>query len=353
MLVAVSLAAPNPAVNRIDAPPQRLHSTTIIGSKTTLSSSTAPHITLKPRNPAVNRIDAVGVNVHGKPTSSSAHSSSFRTLVSTTVGPHIALNPRDPAVNRIDAPGHKPHSSTRTSSATAASSSNRPHAPIEERAPAVNRIDAVGNGVVDQALVSVVGGTPVTLAITDVQQLEVAATEIISAAAAPMPVISVNPLPDNTAVPASFFAGPTPSSSAIPFEVPDTETVIYITVDPDRPIAKLDMGQVLLHALSELRETINENGEDGWLPEDDWSWFAETWNCLLTAERNLIPGPGGRAQHLTYGVLHNALVGLWGAMYSHGRYFACDFEIEDAQWGIVGSGSMNSWNKSEGNLTTS
>lgn len=175
VLVAVSLAAPNPAVNRIDAPPQRPHSTTSIGSKTTLNSSTAPHITLKPRKPAVNRIDAVGVNVHGKPTSSSAHSSSFRTLVSTTVGPHIALNPRDPAVNRIDAPGHKPHSSTRTSSATAASSLNKPHAPIEERAPAVNRIDAVGNGVVDQALVSVVGGTPVTLAITDVQQLEVAA----------------------------------------------------------------------------------------------------------------------------------------------------------------------------------
>ena len=136
VLAAVSLAAPNPAVNRIDAPGYKPHSTTITSPETTLSSSTAAHITLKPREPAVNRIDAVGVIVHDKPTSSSAHSSSFRIVVSTTVGPHIALNPRDPAVNRID---------------------------------------AVGNGVVDHALISVSGGTPVTLAMSDIQQLETAA----------------------------------------------------------------------------------------------------------------------------------------------------------------------------------
>ena len=154
-----------------------------------------------------------------------------------------------------------------------------------------------------------------------------------------MPVISVNPSPDNTVLPTSLFAGPAPSSSAIPFEVPDTQTVIYITLRPDRPIGKVDMGQVLIHAMIDLRETIKQNGNDGWLPNDNWSWFETSWNCLLTADRNLVPGPGG-PQHLTYGVLHSALVGLWGAMYSKGRYFACDFEIEDAQWGIVGSGSM-------------
>lgn len=169
MFAAVSFAIPNPAVNRIDAPVHRPHSTTII------ISSTAPHITLKPREPAVNRIDAVGVNVHHRSTSISAYGSSFRTLVSTTVGPHITLSPRDPAVNRIDAPGHKPRLSTLSSSATATSSSKIPHAPVKERAPAVNRIDAVGDDVVDQALFSVAGGTPVTLAISDIQQLETAA----------------------------------------------------------------------------------------------------------------------------------------------------------------------------------
>lgn len=214
VLAAVSSAAPNPAVNRIDAPGHRPHSTTIIGSKTALSSSAAPHVTLKPREPAVNRIDAVGVNANHKSTSSSAHSSSFRTLVSTTIGPHIALNPRDPAVNRIDAVGVHAHHRTTTGASnpespvslssssirpyitlnprdpainridapdhkpqltTLTSSSKRPHAPVKERAPAVNRIDAAGNGMVEQALFSVAGGTPVTLAISEVQQLEAAA----------------------------------------------------------------------------------------------------------------------------------------------------------------------------------
>lgn len=168
-------------------------------------------------------------------------------------------------------------------------------------------------------------------------------TDIIGAAAVPMPVISVNASPDETAVPASFFAGPASSSSATPFEVPDTQVVIYVTVRPDRPIAKLDMGQTLVQAMAELLESINHNGEDDWLPTDYWSWFDQRWDCLLTAERNLIPGPGGRPQYLTYGTLHSALVGLWGAMYSKGRYFACDFEIQDGQWGIVGSGSISPW----------
>lgn len=174
----------------------------------------------------------------------------------------------------------------------------------------------------------------------------------MGAAVIPMPIISVNLSPDNTVLPTSLFAGPAPSSSAIAFEVPDTRTVIYITLRPDRPIGKIDMGQVLVHAMLDLRETIKQNGNDGWLPDDNWSWFETSWNCLLTADRNLVPGPGG-PQHLTYGILHSALVGLWGAMYSKGRYFACDFEIKDAQWGTVGSGKMDSWDELVGSLTTS
>lgn len=103
------------------------------------------------------------------------------------------------------------------------------------------------------------------------------------------------------------------------------------------------MGQVLLHAMSQLRDSINRNGENDWLPQDDWSWFEQGWDLVLTADRNLIPGPGGRQQHLTYGTLHSALVGLWGEMYSKGRYFGCEFEIQDARWGVVGSGRMDSW----------
>ena len=151
VLTAVSFAAPNPAVNRIDAPNHKPHSSTVT------SSSTAPHVTIKPREPAVNRIDAVGVKPHHvTPTSSSAR-------------PYITLNPRDPAINRIDVPAHKPHISILTRSAAA----KHPH--VEQRAPAMNRVDAVGNGAVNQALFSVEGGTPVTLAVDDIRQLEAAA----------------------------------------------------------------------------------------------------------------------------------------------------------------------------------
>ncbi len=159
-----------------------------------------------------------------------------------------------------------------------------------------------------------------------------------------MPVISVNPSPDNPAIPASFFAAPAPNSAgAIPISVPNTQTTLYITLRPDRPIAKVDMGPVLVHAMAELRDAIRQNGEDGWVPTDDWSWFEEGWDCLLTADRNLIPAPGGRPQRLTYGVLNDALVGLWMEMYAQGRYFACDFEIRDARWGVVGGGRMDFW----------
>lgn len=180
ILAAVSCAAPNPAVNRIDAP-LHIPQSTIISSKTASSLSITPRVTLKPREPAVNRIDAVGVNVHHKPTSSAIYSHSFRTLVSTTLGPHITLNPRDPAVNRIDAVGvkanHKTTTHSRTTKSTVSSinASARPYITLNPRDPAVNRIDAVGNGMADEVLASVSGGTPVTLAISDIEQLEAAA----------------------------------------------------------------------------------------------------------------------------------------------------------------------------------
>lgn len=159
-----------------------------------------------------------------------------------------------------------------------------------------------------------------------------------------MPLVSVIPSPPNPAVPASFFAPPPPSSTAIPVPVPNTQTVLYLTLRPSEPIPKLDMGQTLLHAIAALRDTIEHNdGQDEWLPTDDWSWSGQGWDCLLTADRNTILAPGGRVQRLTYGILHSALVGLWGEMYDKGRYFACEFEIQDARWGVVGSGRMSPW----------
>ena len=81
----------------------------------------------------------------------------------------------NPAVNRIDAPAPKPHFSTPTRSATATSSLSRPHNPLRERSPASNHPDVLEDDVVKDVVFSVPGGTPVTLGVSDVQQLEAAA----------------------------------------------------------------------------------------------------------------------------------------------------------------------------------
>ena len=54
-------------------------------------------------------------------------------------------------------------------------------------------------------------------------------------------------------------------------------------------------------------------------------------------------GPKGLPQHLTYGILHDTMVGLWGALFSKGVYHGTRFEILDSQWGFVGSGSIAPW----------
>ena len=128
VLSAVSFAIPNPAINRVDVANHKHHATVT-------SSSMAPRVTLENREPAINRVDAV-VHAHHKLTTSSAQSSSFQTLIKTTVGPQVTLNPRDPAVNRVD---------------------------------------AVKNGGPAQTLFSFPGGTPVTLAVKDVEELEAVA----------------------------------------------------------------------------------------------------------------------------------------------------------------------------------
>ncbi len=51
-------------------------------------------------------------------------------------------------------------------------------------------------------------------------------------------------------------------------------------------------------------------------------------------------GEGGREQRLTWGMLRDAVVGMWGVMYKGGRGYGCDFAIGDLRWGVVGGGRL-------------
>jgi cytochrome c biogenesis protein ResB len=103
------------------------------------------------------------------------------------------------------------------------------------------------------------------------------------------------------------------------------------------------MGQVLAEAISELNTLITKPHKDGWLPTNDWTYVRQKWGCIVTVERNEVAGRKGLPQHLTYGILHSAMVGLWGGLFSKGVYRGAKFVIVDGKWGFVGSGSIAPW----------
>jgi len=87
------------------------------------------------------------------------------------------------------------------------------------------------------------------------------------------------------------------------------------------------------------------DGKDHWIPTDEWSYVRQKWDCIVICDANTFPGPSGKKQHLTYGILHSTMAGLWGALISKGNYFGADFDIHDGDWGKVGSGTITPWQK--------
>ena len=103
------------------------------------------------------------------------------------------------------------------------------------------------------------------------------------------------------------------------------------------------MGQILLHALRDLRLDLRKG--DGWIPFNEWTYIEQPYDCLVTASANSKPGTGGRKQHITWGMMNSAVLGLWQTMYTGSRFCGCDFEIEVEELGVVGVGSMVAWSE--------
>ena len=233
--------------------------------------------------------------------------------------------------------------------------------------PAVNRIDAVGDRMIAQSVVSFPGGTPVTLEASDAQelyeersdasfcpasQLLISQSTNTAVATVPMLLVSANPTAAAQNSYLSAASAPEPSSSAIKYAVLNTNTILYLTFKPQEPIDKLSMGQSLAQAMADLRQQMRLP-KDQWLPYDEWTYIEDKWSCLITAESSSMPGPMGVKQHLTYGILHSAVAGLWQVMYVEGRFYEVDFAIENAPWGIMGFGTMKQWNAAPGGIASS
>jgi len=155
-------------------------------------------------------------------------------------------------------------------------------------------------------------------------------------------VISVAASPINN-IPASLYDLPKPTSTGVRFDVAGTDTMLYLYSNPEQPIDKLSMGQVLAEAMSELQILTTKPNTDGWLPTSDWTYVRQEWHCIVTVKRNVFQGPTGLPQHLTYGILHSTMAGLWGALFSKGTYIGAKFEIRHREWGFVGAGSIAPW----------
>ena len=78
---------------------------------------------------------------------------------------------------------------------------------------------------------------------------------------------------------------------------------------------------------------------DGWLP-DIWDPYSADflYGCLICAQSNDKPGPGGVKQHLTWGILNSTLEGLFNIACVQGYSQEMNFEVMDSKWGIVGKG---------------
>lgn len=181
VLSSLATAIPNPAVNRIDVVAPKSHSTkphhSTIASPPT---ATATYASLEARNPAIGHLIDIANNPRPQSTTAPVSASIPASIASDACEPFGTLVVRNPAVNRIDAIGFhsvsvdtadKPRCSILDGSTPILEAAVQ----LEARLPAVNRIDAVGQVVKEQSILSLAGGTPVTLDADEAKNLNASA----------------------------------------------------------------------------------------------------------------------------------------------------------------------------------
>ncbi len=89
-----------------------------------------------------------------------------------------------------------------------------------------------------------------------------------------------------------------------------------------------------------IEQIMNTRG-DGWLPADRDPYSADIgYGCYISMQSNSVPGPGGRKQHLTWGIMNSTLEGLFNIAYVQGYSQEMRFKVLDSGLGIVANGSI-------------
>ncbi|KAI4102255.1 MAG: hypothetical protein L6R37_004505 [Teloschistes peruensis] len=104
------------------------------------------------------------------------------------------------------------------------------------------------------------------------------------------------------------------------------------------PIEPTIIGGTIRRAQHNVKQIMKIHG-DSWVPEEIDPYTDDPrFGCYFYAKSNPLPGPGGVAQHLTWGILNSTLEGLYQIAYVQGYSQEMNWRVVDSKWGQVGNG---------------
>ena len=124
------------------------------------------------------------------------------------------------------------------------------------------------------------------------------------------------------------------------WRVPGTHTLLYIYLDPTKPIAKFALGQTILRTQQRLRSIISRDSAEDTplrLSQDPYESDEIYQGCFF----GVASWPVG-SQLLTYGTVDEVLQGLWLYLYRGERFARAVFQVRNDQFGLVGIGKIQS-----------
>ncbi|MCJ1456762.1 hypothetical protein MMC28_007127 [Mycoblastus sanguinarius] len=119
------------------------------------------------------------------------------------------------------------------------------------------------------------------------------------------------------------------------YKVPGTETTIHVRFYQGRDLNITLLGGYIVLVQDELTAYLASH-PDGWLRYEDEPYLKTAKGFYMVAKSWLIDGPQG-PQHLTYGILLSALMGLFDVCYYGEKPHASYTHIQDSNWGTVGT----------------
>ncbi|KAL8846008.1 MAG: hypothetical protein Q9221_008870 [Calogaya cf. arnoldii] len=123
--------------------------------------------------------------------------------------------------------------------------------------------------------------------------------------------------------------------------VTGTRTIVQASLQP-QPLNTEAVGWTLKQTQYGIEGVIYSVG-DSWLPASREPYSEDfQYGCYISMWSNKVPGPGGRKQRLTWGIMNSTLEGLFNIAYVQGYSYEMRFDVLDSGWGIVALGYIKS-----------